>query len=864
MADKSNIGANPAVPDAARAAAGAHGIPDHHELSQEEIESLQMLMGGVGEEEAAARRVVRFFRRNVNRARKLWLCGEGFTLKGARLWIRRCRADWRVKAYPRRDIRWAHAHGFSAPQVERYGVMPQNVDDFISERSYDFLQPINGKYDKWFSDRVTTRVIAGDAYRDLFETIHFNIVSRQGELLFIPLSDQAKAAVEAASTPEEGFIAFLQSDLSNVCLSGSSWFTKDKFAVKAYQRKNGAWRYRLGEVRLSQRGMFSYILHRAEQSPLVLYERAAYNELFTNLEKNSFGNVCVLVCNLTGSKPQISDAFVRFCDEAEEDQHTGLSDEDMESAESEQEYSREADDDDFGDNADEEPVLKYYALPIDLETGIFDGGRAMFTRGKFVDTKESLATGIELKGTVEHWDEIKRALVAFCAHVPQVELVQLTVRLTPAGFKIVGVNPSPRYNRAYPLPRDLMAFLNGKVADKRASKGSSVALVRHAAFLRSRRAFTKFFYPAGMVYYQGLRYPHDVIQDFFSRNGISLSKKIWAYRHGFLSYRLDLYPELCDENWQSYVTDLEYRWLRHINPKYRTWMEDKLTFKYLLSDFSECLPGYYFFTSCRAGENRIIPMMDCPEGYDATVEDILRLAREKGVLALKPDEGSHGEGFYKLTYTEEEGYALNGEAVPAEKVEEILRNPSNQYLVSEYIELHPDLKRIYPGSVNTVRVTVFKRDGVHPQIGNAYLRIGSERSGAVDNVVAGGFVAEVDVATGRFGDARTLIDNRLVREDVHTDTGVPMEGELPHWDFVRERVLAMAAAVPQLEYMGFDVAITQEGLKLLEVNRYPDYPRISRLTKDTIGYLLGRIEAKKRFMKVDEGWSLVKLPRRDA
>ena len=74
----------------------------------------------------------------------------------------------------------------------------------------------------------------------------------------------------------------------------------------------------------------------------------------------------------------------------------------------------------------------------------------------------------------------------------------------------------------------------------------------------------------------------------------------------------------------------------------------------------------------------------------------------------------------------------------------------------------------------------------------------------------------------------------------------------------------MAAAVPQLEYMGFDVAITQEGLKLLEVNRYPDYPRISRLTKDTIGYLLGRIEAKKRFMKVDEGWSLVKLPRRDA
>ena len=126
------------------------------------------------------------------------------------------------------------------------------------------------------------------------------------------------------------------------------------------------------------------------------------------------------------------------------------------------------------------------------------------------------------------------------------------------------------------------------------------------------------------------------------------------------------------------------------------------------------------------------------------------------------------------------------------------------------------------------------------------------------------FLREVDVTTGRYGNARTLVDNRIVFEREHPDTGVVIEGELPHWDDIRRKILAIARSAPQLEYLGFDVAITTDGFRLLEVNRYPDYPRISRLTPETISYLLMKIEDKKRFRKVDENPSFFKLPRRDA
>ena len=83
--------------------------------------------------------------------------------------------------------------------------------------------------------------------------------------------------------------------------------------------------------------------------------------------------------------------------------------------------------------------------------------------------------------------------------------------------------------------------------------------------------------------------------------------------------------------------------------------------------------------------------MDLPEGYTNSFADIFKLVEEKGVLALKPDEGSHGDGFYKFT-CEDGKYQLNYKDVTKQQVLDILEDIENQYLVTEYINMCDELK----------------------------------------------------------------------------------------------------------------------------------------------------------------------------
>ena len=198
-------------------------------------------------------------------------------------------------------------------------------------------------------------------------------------------------------------------------------------------------------------------------------------------------------------------------------------------------------------------------------------------------------------------------------------------------------------------------------------------------------------------------------------------------------------------------------------------------------------------------------MMDLPEGYTNTFDEIFRLVEQKGVLALKPDEGSHGDGFYKFTY-EDGKYQLNYQDVTKQQVLDILEDINNQYLVTEYINMCDELKAVYDGAVNTVRMIIFKKDGKNPQIGNAYVRFGSKKTGAVDNVGAGGMTATIDVATGHFHDAKIVMNNSIEDCPIHPDTGVPIDGYLPHWEQVKQQVLDVTKSINQLEFFGVDLA----------------------------------------------------------
>ena len=63
---------------------------------------------------------------------------------------------------------------------------------------------------------------------------------------------------------------------------------------------------------------------------------------------------------------------------------------------------------------------------------------------------------------------------------------------------------------------------------------------------------------------------------------------------------------------------------------------------------------------------------------------------------------------------------------------------------------------------------------------------------------------------------------------------------------VRQGILDICSEIPQLEFLGFDVAITEDGMRLPEINRNPGYPMIETFRRPTIDYLLYKKEAKMK------------------
>lgn len=141
----------------------------------------------------------------------------------------------------------------------------------------------------------------------------------------------------------------------------------------------------------------------------------------------------------------------------------------------------------------------------------------------------------------------------------------------------------------------------------------------------------------------------------------------------------------------------------------------------------------------------------------------------------------------------------------------------NLNLIDSFVLQHEELARIYPKSLNTVRiVTILKNGRVTPVF--AALRMGNGK--VVDNLSNGGIAATIDIETG-------IIDNKAFDSkgnvyDCHPMTHEPIEGfKIPHFDKALETVKKAALVVPQVGYVGWDVAISHDDVCLIEANEYP-------------------------------------------
>lgn len=138
-------------------------------------------------------------------------------------------------------------------------------------------------------------------------------------------------------------------------------------------------------------------------------------------------------------------------------------------------------------------------------------------------------------------------------------------------------------------------------------------------------------------------------------------------------------------------------------------------------------------------------------------------------------------------------------------------------LAEEFIVQHPDLMKLSPSAVNTVRVITQLNANDEIELLGVRLRI-SENS-PVDNMASGNFAAAVDDSTGIVNSPGVYSD--ITKEDVtiHPITKVPIIGfQIPLWSEIIALVTQAALLVPANKSIGWDVAVTEKGPELIEGN----------------------------------------------
>lgn len=208
------------------------------------------------------------------------------------------------------------------------------------------------------------------------------------------------------------------------------------------------------------------------------------------------------------------------------------------------------------------------------------------------------------------------------------------------------------------------------------------------------------------------------------------------------------------------------------------------------------------------------------EDKEKTIEWI----KNHKVFFAKPNNGQCGKGIEKINLEKlDEVLNSNIENVENNKDIESLYN----YLVENKLELleepihqHKKMNELNPSSVNTIRMVTIMNESNEVTILTAFSRIGNGNH--VDNFNSGGMTAKIDVETGKI--IEEAVNKKGVIFAKHPITGTKIKGfQIPNWNEAKKMVKEAAKLSPNVRYIGWDVAITEDGVTLVEGNQFPGH-----------------------------------------
>lgn len=189
-------------------------------------------------------------------------------------------------------------------------------------------------------------------------------------------------------------------------------------------------------------------------------------------------------------------------------------------------------------------------------------------------------------------------------------------------------------------------------------------------------------------------------------------------------------------------------------------------------------------------------------------------------LFVKPRAGSKGRGAGKYTYVDEDCW-MNGDASydSSALLRSLkMRSGDEAVLLQPALRNDPSWSPFTSGALASVRLITGRtpQGDITPVGANLRMPVGQIH---VDNISAGGISSQIELDSGRMSTGVSMrpIDGTF-RHEYHPDTGHHLPGTiLPHWEEVVQLGCRAHRAFDVIT-IGWDIALTSDGLKILEGN----------------------------------------------
>jgi hypothetical protein len=232
------------------------------------------------------------------------------------------------------------------------------------------------------------------------------------------------------------------------------------------------------------------------------------------------------------------------------------------------------------------------------------------------------------------------------------------------------------------------------------------------------------------------------------------------------------------------------------------------------------------------------------------VAHVMGTMKQDGVLPdltdsafiAKPNFGSDGRGIFKAV--ENLGFFhLSGQDIKLNQAEfkdclrPFMRRSHYFYTFEEVLVNHEEISDISGAALSTCRIiTILDERGV-PEIVGTMFRFAADAKKWTDNASTGGMAAPIDLITGQIGSATRLAEyGTITRHVVHPEKGVPISGRIiPFWQEAKSLCVAAHATLPGMVMAGWDIAITNAGPFIIEVNSNPQINAMQRCHQQPFG-----------------------------